>query len=145
MTPSAWRHRLIRSQFEVHGQSMEPAYPAGSRVWASRRFPFFRAPSRGDVVVIRSPAMPGRMELKRIIGLPCEELSWSRGQFRVNGMPLDEPYAQPRPAPPGDDEIALVRLSPRDYFVVGDNRLYSHDSRHYGPVARSAILGRILS
>ena len=89
--------------------------------------------------------MLGWVELKRIIGLPREELSWSRGQFRVNGVPLDEPYAQRHPVPPGDDEIALVRLSPRDYFVVGDNRLYSRDSRHYGPVARSAILGKILS
>ena len=124
---------------------MGPAYPAGSRLWASRLAYLMKAPSRGDAVVIRSPAMPKRLELKRIIGLPYEELSWSAGRFRVNGALLDEPYARLRSAPPGDDEVHVVHLGPQDYFVAGDNRLYSQDSRQYGPVARFAILGKILS
>ena len=93
--------------------------------------------------MIRSPAMPTRLELKRIIGLPREEISWTGERFQVNGLPLDEPYARFRPAPPGDDDVYVVCLGPDDYFVAGDNRLYSHDSRQYGPVARSAVLGAV--
>ena len=123
---------------------MEPAYRPGSRVWMSRFSYLFQQPARGDVVVIRAPVDDRRLELKRIIGLPDEEVSWSQGHFAINGVKLDEPYAHIPPAPPGDDERRAVRLGAAQYVVAGDNRLASDDSRTYGPVTRSAILGKIL-
>jgi signal peptidase I len=84
------------------------------------------------------------VELKRVIGQPGEEITWGRGRFQVNGFLLDEPYARIPPAPPGDDEVRAVLLGPNEYFMAGDNRLYSHDSRQYGPLSRRAILGKIL-
>lgn len=127
----------------IHGQSMEPSYPDGRRVWAGRCSYLLRRPARGDVVVIRSPEDPRRKELKRLIGLPHEELAWGGQGVRVNGGALDEPYVRRRPEPPGDDVMQVIRLGPREYFVAGDSRLYSRDSRHYGPVSRRAILGRV--
>ena len=129
--------------FQVCGQSMEPSYPDGRRVWAGRFSYLLRAPSRGDVVVIRSPEDPRRQELKRIVGLPHDELAWGGQRIRVNGASVDEPYARLRPEPPGDDLMRTIRLGPREYFVAGDNRLYSRDSRQYGPVPRRAVLGRV--
>ncbi|MBI3088624.1 MAG: signal peptidase I [Candidatus Omnitrophica bacterium] len=128
---------------EVSGSSMEPAYQPGSRVRISRTAYWFRPPARGDVVAIRAPAASDRVDLKRIIGLPGEEVSWTGGRVAINGRMLDEPYANIPAAPPGDEPQAL-RLGPGEYFVAGDHRLYSRDSRAYGPVKRSAILGKIL-
>lgn len=138
-----WLADLMGQRLVVRGHSMEPTYVPGSRLLADRLSYLLASPARGDVVVIRSPLKPGRLEVKRIIGLPTEEIAWGQGPFQVNGTPLDEPYARIRPAPPGDDACTVCRLGPRDYFVAGDNRLYSDDSRRWGSVARSAIVGKI--
>ena len=123
---------------------MEPAFPASRRLWASRFAYLFGAPQRGDVIVFRSLDDPARRDLKRIIGLPRETVVWQAGNFWVNGVALEEPYARIAPSPPGDDERRTLHLGARDYVVAGDNRLYSRDSRRYGPVPRSAILGKVL-
>ena len=125
----------------VQGQSMEPACPSGSPVRVKPLAYVFHSPARGDIVALRSPAAPERLELKRIIGLPNETVSWRGGSVSVNGAPLSEPYARIPSAPPGDDEWLTVHLDSDTYFVAGDHRLYSHDSRNYGPVHRAAILG----
>ena len=124
---------------------MEPAFPAGRRLWASRLGYLFGAPQRGDVIVFRSAEDPARCDLKRIIGLPRETVVWQAGNFWVNGVALEEPYARIARPSPGDDERHTLHLGARDYVVAGDNRLYSLDSRRYGPVPRSAILGKIFS
>jgi signal peptidase I len=118
---------------------MEPAYLDGCRV---RVRPYGSgSPDRGDVVVIRSPIAPARLELKRIIGLPDEEVAWTGGVVLINGARLDEPYARIPAAPPGDDQAGSCRLRAGEYFVAGDNRLHSTDSRGYGPVALASIAG----
>ncbi len=132
-------------RLEVHGPSMEPAFPAGRRLWANRLAYLFGAPQRGDVIVFRSVDDPARCGLKRIIGLPHETVVWQAGNFWVNGVALKEPYARIAHPSPGDDERRTLHLGAQDYVVAGDNRLYSRDSRRYGPIPRSAILGRILS
>lgn len=127
----------------VEGPSMEPVFPAGSRVCVNP-FPYLWAsPRRGDVVVLRAPDAARRYHLKRIIGLPGERITWGARGIRVNGKRQEEAYARIPPPTPGDDEEHSLTLNPGEYFVAGDNRLYSTDSRHYGPVIRSAILGRI--
>ena len=140
-----WFQWLVGYSVEVRGQSMEPTCPPGRRFRASRLPYVFRRPARGELVVVRPPGTPARIEIKRVIGLPNEQIAWGQGLFRVNGELLHEPYAHIPVAPPGDDEIRTRHLGPDEYFVAGDNRLYSHDSRRYGPVTRTAILAKVLS
>lgn len=117
-------------------------------VW---RLPYlFREPRRGDVVICH---YPGRMMkrlpflpqafVKRVIGLPGDTLEWIEGELLLNGTPLAEPYLDParcrfpRTRPP-------VTLGPDEYFVLGDNRDSSNDSRRVGPLSRRAIRGRVV-
>ncbi len=98
-------------------------------------------PRRGSVVVLEAPDDPGRWDVKRLIGLPGELIEWQAGQFSINGTPLQEPYARLSAQGPGDhQESRTVRLGPREYFVAGDNRPSSRDSRHYGPVSRNRLV-----
>ncbi len=117
-------------------------------VW---RLPYlFREPRRGDVVICH---YPGRMMkrlpflpqafVKRVIGLPGDTLEWVEGELLLNGTPLAEPYLDParcrfpRTRPP-------VTLGPDEYFVLGDNRDSSNDSRRVGPLRRRSIRGRVV-
>ncbi|MBR6668846.1 MAG: signal peptidase I [Clostridia bacterium] len=117
-------------------------------VW---RLPYlFREPRRGDVVIChypgrkmkRLPFLPQAF-VKRVIGLPGDTLEWVEGELLLNGTPLAEPYLDParcrfpRTRPP-------VTLSPDEYFVLGDNRDSSNDSRRVGPLRRRAIRGRVV-
>lgn len=124
---------------------MEPGYPPHTVVRVTRLPLSLVGLGRGDVVVIRSPEARVRLELKRVVGLPGETIRWTAHRFVIADRVLDEPYARlPRPVP-GDDEARERRLGPGDYFVAGDNRLHSRDSRHYGPVRRRAIVGKVVA
>ena len=138
-----WLARLTAFAVTVQGRSMEPSVRDGAQLHAVRAG--FAAPiARGDVVVFWSPDDRHRLEFKRIIGLPGEDVFWIGGRMHVNGDPLDEPYIRPVSAPPGDDDISRCRrLRADEYFVAGDNRLHSRDSRAYGPVRRKAILAKL--
>ena len=123
---------------------MEPAYPSGCSLWISPVTPQGMTPARGEVVALRAPAARGRVDVKRVVGLPGETVAWGGGAIHINGVPLEEPYAVIPRAVPGDDDPQQVALGPEDYFVLGDNRLYSADSRRYGPVSHRAMLGKIV-
>ncbi len=128
----------------VRGQSMAPAYRPGRRLCVQPPTASTCAPRRGEVIIVRCPESPRRAELKRIIGLPAERVRWTGvGRMQINGRWLREPYARVPDAPPGDDGLRECRLRRGEYFVAGDHRLYSRDSRHYGPIARSAIMGKV--
>jgi signal peptidase I len=127
----------------VEGPSMEPAFVHQKRVRLNPFAYWWKPPRRGDVVALRSPEDPKRYDLKRIVGLPGETISWIGGRIQVQGVPLPEPYARIHPSPPGDDQQQSLRLKVGEYFVAGDNRLYSRDSRHYGPVQASHLIGRV--
>jgi signal peptidase I len=96
---------------------------------------------RGEVVLVKDGA--GGCALKRIIGLPRETVRLSRGYIYINGKMLREPYLPPYTFthPDPNKNQSAFALGTGCYFVLGDNRLYSHDSRHYGPV----VLGQIVS
>jgi len=140
-----WVQRLISYPVEVRGESMAPTCSPGRRLRASRLPYVFRRPFRGELVLVRPPGTIERADVKRVIGLPNEQVAWSRGLFRINGELLQEPYARIPAAPPGDEEVQNHHLGPDEYFVVGDNRLYSYDSRRYGPVNRAAIVAKVLA
>lgn len=122
---------------------MEPAFAAGSTVVISPVSFIWRPPRRGEVIGLYSPEDKERFELKRIVGLPGEAVSWKGGLIWINGQPLLESYAIATSAIPGEEPRRL-ELGPGEYFVVGDNRLYSRDSRLYGPVWLTDIVGQVL-
>ena len=95
-------------------------------------------PRRGEIVVV---AMPEGSHLKRIVGLPGERLVFKEGTLLVEGARLREPYLRGLPPYLGL-EASEFSLAADEYFVMGDNRAHSTDSRHFGPVTRSVIEGR---
>jgi len=124
----------------VDGQSMFPTYPSGTRVYMT---PVSTRLQRGDIVLLDD----GHSEfaLKRIIGLPQETVYLWRGYVFINRKMLHEPYL-PKYSytfPSHDNGLAVFELGENQYFVLGDNRLCSVDSRAYGPVERNQIKSRV--
>ncbi len=123
---------------------MRPGFEAGQYLLVSRRAYRGASPDRGDVVIVRDPT-PGREEvsyLKRIVGLPGEEVSIKDGVVFINGQYLPEPYLKGATAVFGLSEQTWV-LTSGQYFVMGDNRVKSTDSREFGPVPRQLIVGKV--
>ena|SRR5688572_14772281 len=127
----------------VQGRSMAPTLTDGDRYLLHRWQLLFQQPTRGDLVVVRD-AMHKDFIVKRIIGLPGERIQFKDGAVWVNGERLSEPYLRPgvrtriiEGAEP------LVLIGRERYFVMGDNRDVSEDSRSHGPVTREQILGFI--
>jgi signal peptidase I len=126
--------------------------PAGSGV--ERAILPGRDVRRGDVVVFKYPQEPDRDFIKRVIGLPGDKLEVRRRQVFINDAPIDEPYVQhlmpPTPegsVPVGDrrrEEYGPVTVPPGQYFMMGDNRDNSEDSRYWGFLPASYIKGKAL-
>jgi signal peptidase I len=120
---------------------MEPAI--SENTWVAVLKAGFRKhdPRRFDIVRLEDPREPDRWMLKRIVGLPGEEVALTAGELFVNGKQIVDPHAY-CPDPQADK----FEWWPRDdeYVVLGDNRRQSTDSRKFGPVKRSSIRGRVL-
>lgn len=119
---------------------MEPALKDGDRIFIDRNIDKLQ---RGDIVAFHYPIDPTKSYLKRIVGLPGEVVEIRDGKVLVNGTALDEPYVTPanNRALPGRKEIRL----PNDtYYVVGDNRDNSNDSRMWGPLEHKFIYGKFI-
>lgn len=139
---------FVVQAFNIPSGSMIPTLLVGDHVLVAKFYYWFTEPKRGDIMVFVSP-QDGKTDLiKRVVGLPGDRLSMSRKQVFINGKPLAEPYSQ---ADHGSIESAL--LSRRDnfgplaipqgkYFMMGDNRDNSYDSRYWGLVDRQAIVGK---
>ena len=117
---------------------MAPTLRPGDYVLVRAREAFGRAPQRGDVVVV---TMADGSHVKRIVGLPGERVVFTEGTLFVDGARLMEPYLGGLPPYLGLED-AEFSLAKDEYFVMGDNRPHSTDSRHCGPITRSSIGGR---
>jgi signal peptidase I len=126
-------------RYVVDGASMEPNFYTSERVIVDRVSMLFGGPSRGDVVVLDSPATPDELLIKRVIGLPNERIVLRGGRVYINGKLLDEPYIADFCTSRSCD--GEWQLGPDQYFVLGDNRSHSLDSHSFGPIARDAIKG----
>jgi len=126
----------------VDGSSMAPTFAPGSRVYTA---PISTPLKRGDIVLVDD----GNKEyaLKRIIALPGERLQMWRGYVFINGRMLREPYLTKHTYTFADplSELARFKLASTEYFVMGDNREYSVDSRRYGPLDRIKVKSRVPS
>ena len=121
-------------RFVVQGDSMSPTLDQGQYLMASRMAYLKGAPLRGDLVVFRHPVQPRKDYIKRIIGLPREHLQVDDGQVWINDIPLEEPYVK-GPGTSGHGSRMQWLLDDGEYFVLGDNRSDSQDSRSFGTKA----------
>lgn len=132
--------RALRTRWftvEVAGDSMEPALEAGDWLVMVRRPPPPGAEAFGHIVVTRD--LSGRLLVKRVVGLPGETVQFIDGHVRVDGKTLEEAYVRGETLPPHYRALAI--LDDDSYYLLGDHRPASTDSRDLGPVARSAIEG----
>ena len=131
--------------FFVRGQSMEPNFENGDYLIIDEISYRFREPKRGEVVVFKYPKNPSQRYIKRVIGLPGETIEIRDGKVIIsNGeksQVLDEKeYLSSNLSTPGS---IRVWLKWNEYFVLGDNRISSADSRQWGPLLRENIVGRV--
>lgn len=138
------RYFLIQP-FIVDGLSMEPNFHNRQFILIDKASYRLHQPSRGDVIVFRNPRDTSIYFIKRVIGLPGETVEIKDGQVFINGSVLPEPYL------PSDrktytenkeSQTTKVTLDSGHYFVMGDNREESSDSREWGPLSNANIVGR---
>ena len=125
----------------IPSASMEDTLRQGDRVLIDHRSSLHGQWKRGDVVIFDADGEWGKEEtlIKRVIGLPGETVDLMQGQIYINGKSLAENYLKETPAA---QDMSRVVLEPGEYFVMGDNRNHSDDSRYNGPVKDEQISGR---
>ena len=124
-------------RFRIESISMQPNLEPGQYVIVDKVSYMLGKPQRGDIVVFQYPLALEKDYIKRIIGLPGDVVSISGGVVSINNQPLTEPYVAAPPASGG-----AWTLSPNQYFVMGDNRNNSSDSRSWGALDRKYMIGR---
>lgn len=136
---------FIAEPFVVQGASMDPTFSTGQFLIVDRLSYHFDEPGRGDVVVFEYPLDPRTYYIKRIIGLPGETVEINRGKVTIkntdhpDGVALTESYVSGVHA---SMDTLSATLGPTEYFVMGDNRAQSSDSRMWGPLQEELIVGR---
>jgi len=130
--------------YRIPSRSMLPTFGVGSIVTVSTAALARRDPHRGEIVVFQYPLNPDVMYIKRVIALGGETVEVRDGQVYVDGKPLSEPYlpAVPVEARPAED-FSARRVAAGEFFVLGDNRNNSMDSRSWGTVPRALMLGTV--
>ena len=131
-------HLFLAQATVVFGQSMEPNLSQHQRLIVDKVAYRLHPPQRDDIVVLDLPEME-EMLVKRIVGLPGEVVELRQGVVYVDNEPIPESY----PYDHAPFNMEPVLLGPLNYFVLGDNRSNSNDSRVFGPVHRDHILGHV--
>ncbi|MEM9802855.1 MAG: signal peptidase I [Planctomycetota bacterium] len=126
---------------EVRGGSMMPGIQDRDRILVDHVSYLFASVERGDVVVLRYPMDPSLDYVKRVVGLPGDRVQIYDGYVWVNGELLEEPYVDPE----ANDPFSLVDTVVEEdcFFVLGDNRIKSSDSREFGQVPREYLRGKV--
>jgi signal peptidase I len=133
----------VAQPFIVNGSSMEPTFHTNEYLIVDQLSYTFGEPKRGDVIVFKYPLLPSRYFIKRVIALPGETIQIKGSEVRIKEVgsdkfiTLDEDYIEF----PKDTFLENV-LQNDEYFVMGDNRLASLDSRSWGPLKESFIVGK---
>jgi signal peptidase I len=134
---------FIAQPFVVNGASMEPTFGNGDYLIVDQITYRFEKPERGDVLIFRFPQNTKKFFIKRLIGLPGETINIESGEVKISngdrpqGFILTEPYIEFL-----KKDNFSVTLKEDEYFVLGDNRLGSADSRVWGPLNEKLIVGR---
>ncbi|GFN23956.1 signal peptidase I [Thermanaeromonas sp. C210] len=130
---------FLITPFWIPSGSMEPTLYPGDRILVNRLVYRFSEPQRGDVVVFRYPLEPNRDYVKRVIAVGGDTIEAHDNKIYVNGQPLNESYL-----PPGvvHSDFGPIKVPADSYFVMGDNRNISSDSRVWGPLERRFVIGK---
>jgi signal peptidase I len=135
---------FVFQPFLVRGESMEPNFQDGDYLIIDEISYRLGSPERGDVIVFNSPTAPSQRFIKRIIGLPGETVVVEDGMIKVldkeGTAVLNESEYLSGIETPGNVEISLGE---EEYFVLGDNRVSSYDSRRWGPLQEEEIIGKV--
>lgn len=134
---------LSSARYVVQGKSMFPNFDDDQVLYVSRLHYLLDEPDYRDIVVFHYPRNTDEDYIKRIIGLPGDTVELRDQQVYVNGVAIDEPYIN-EPCNTSRCRDAVWELGPDEYFVMGDNRNHSSDSRTFGPVARHYLVGEVL-
>ncbi len=131
-------HLFLAQATIVYGQSMQPNFRPMERLVMEKFTYYFRGPQHNEIVVLDMPDQNALM-IKRVVGLPGDTVEIRQGQVFVNGNELKAPARH------GDshDSYGPVTLAEDTFFVLGDNRDNSNDSRAFGPAPRDVIKGRV--
>jgi signal peptidase I len=148
---------FVVKPYRIPSPSMNNTLLPGDRVLVNRLVYHFREPQHGDIVVFNWPVNRQYVFIKRIIALPGDTISLDHGRVYINGRRISEPYVrkthgspvptEPAPAAPGTtmkEQWSLqepYKVPPGRYFVMGDNRIESDDSRDWGPVPEKDLIG----
>ncbi len=136
---------FIAQPFVVNGASMDPTFVNGQYLIVDQLSYRFKDPGRGEVIIFKYPLNPSKYFIKRVIGLPGERLEVQNGTTVIynnenpGGITLSEPYIQYKKS-----DTFTITLADSQYFVMGDNRIGSSDSRAWGPLPIENIVGRPL-
>jgi signal peptidase I len=131
---------FVYQPVKVEGGSMEPGLEDQERIFINKLVYRLEAIGRGDIIVFRYPRDPRKNFIKRVIGLPGDRVRVTHGRVYLNGQLTQEPYV---PDQYQDSRSCAEIVVPADsYFVMGDHRTMSNDSRDFGPVARDLIYGK---
>lgn len=134
---------FIAQPFVVEGASMDPTFANGQYLIVDELTYHFSTPDRGSVLIFKYPKDPSKYFIKRVIGLPGETVNINSGKVTIvssthpSGLTLDEPYVKL-----SKSDTSSFTLGAKEYFVMGDNRAGSADSRLWGPVPQGNIIGR---
>jgi signal peptidase I len=125
---------------KVEGTSMMPGLDDQERIFVNKFVYHLEEISPGDIVVFRYPRDTSKSYIKRVVAGPGDRVRVEHGRVYVNGERLEEPYVRPEYMDPRSyEEITVPR---RSYYLLGDHRNLSNDSRHFGPVSRDLIYGK---
>lgn len=138
---------FVAEPHKVSGSSMVPNFHDGDYIITNKLAMRFSPPERGEVVILQNPKNPDQVFIKRIIALPGEQINISGGQVYINNNPLSEPYL-----PSGTStqagaflvENEAIVIPDGQYFLMGDNRNGSSDSREWGLVRKELLIGQAL-
>ncbi len=142
VVPVRW---FIAQPFIVRGASMEPTFLNGEYLIVDQLSYRFEEPKRGDVIIMRYPKDPSVFFIKRIIGLPGETVELQGRKIVIRQLDGAEPIILNETFISDGrvrDEYGVYELTPDEYFVLGDNRVESSDSRSWGPLPREDVVGR---
>ena len=134
---------FIAQPFIVSGASMEPTFHSSEYLIVDQLSYRFEEPHRGEVIIFKYPKNPSTFFIKRIIGLPGETVEMRNGKVFIknemilDGFPIEEPYLKEETS-----DTFTTTLGEEEYFVLGDNRKHSSDSRVWGPLEKKFIVGK---
>jgi signal peptidase I len=136
---------FLFSPQEINGASMEPSFFNAELIITNKFVYKITPPKRGDVVIFKSPKNKDIDYIKRIIGLPGDKVKLMNNAYYVNSVKLDEPYLRPKTQISGGTflkEGSEITVPAGYYFVSGDNRPHSSDSREFGPIPLEDFIGK---